>query len=101
MSMRKTIVAGCVTAAAFIAPAAHAQDEYIGEAILTAASYCPLGTLPANGQLLDIKYYQALYSLLGTTYGGDGKSNFALPKIAPPVPGMRYCVVTQGIYPPQ
>ncbi|KHT17945.1 hypothetical protein RC95_13330 [Pectobacterium brasiliense] len=47
----------------------------------TAASYCPNNTLETQGQLLPINTYQALYSLVGTTYGGDGRTTFGIPDL--------------------
>lgn len=61
-------------------------DAYLGQTCIIAGSYCPEGTLPAEGQLLPITNYQALYSLLYTTYGGDGRTNFALPDLRGRVP---------------
>jgi microcystin-dependent protein len=54
---------------------------YLGRVILFGGDYCPQGTLEARGTLLPIVQYQALYALLGTTYGGDGQTNFALPDL--------------------
>lgn len=57
-------------------------DSYVGTICVTAANYCPQGTLEANGQVLNISQNQALYSLLGQTYpGGNGSSTFALPNL--------------------
>lgn len=61
--------------------AAMAQEDYLGEVKLFGFSFCPRGTLPANGQLLPIQSYTALFSLYGTTYGGDGRTTFALPDL--------------------
>jgi len=61
-------------------------EPYIGSVCFTAASYCPEGYLPADGRLLNITQYQALYALLGTTYGGDGRTTFALPDLRGRVP---------------
>lgn len=61
-------------------------DAYLGQTCIIAGAYCPNGTLPAEGQLLPITNYQALYSLLYTTYGGDGRTNFALPDLRGRVP---------------
>jgi len=59
---------------------ACSTDPYIGSICTTAATYCPANQyLEANGQLLAINQYQALFSLLGNYYGGDGTTNFALP----------------------
>jgi microcystin-dependent protein len=52
-------------------------------------------------QILQISQYQALYSLIGSTYGGDGRTTFGLPNLngASPLPAMKYYIATQGIYP--
>jgi microcystin-dependent protein len=55
--------------------------------------------LPADGRLLSIATYQALYQLYGTAYGGDGVTTFALPKLTPPVAGMSWQICMAGIYP--
>src|SRR6201998_2660783 len=46
-----------------------------------ARNFAPTGWALCNGQLLSISQYAALYSLLGTTYGGNGVQNFALPNL--------------------
>jgi microcystin-dependent protein len=60
---------------------ACAVEPYVGSICVTAASYCPSGYLLANGLELSINSYQLLYALLGTTYGGNGTSTFALPDL--------------------
>jgi microcystin-dependent protein len=57
-------------------------DPYIGEIALFAGTYAPLGWAFAQGQLMSIAEYGALYELIGTTYGGDGQSTFALPDLS-------------------
>jgi len=55
---------------------------------------------PAQGQLLSINQNAALLSILGTTYGGDGVSTFALPEFAGLAPGSsNYVICLQGAYP--
>lgn len=61
-------------------------DPFIGEVRLMAFSFPPKGWAFANGQLLPIAQNQALFSLYGTTYGGDGQSTFALPDLRGRVP---------------
>ncbi|AVM73465.1 phage tail protein [Magnetospirillum gryphiswaldense] len=66
----------------FSAPAyACGEDTYLGSICAVAAKYCPSGFLPAQGQLLSTSQNQALYYLLGNTYGGDGQTTFALPDL--------------------
>ncbi len=56
-------------------------EPYIGEVRMLALSYAPRNYALCNGQLMSIQQSSALYSILGTTFGGDGKSNFALPDL--------------------
>lgn len=58
---------------------AEAQDKYMAEMFVTAATFCPRGTYSAAGQVLSIAQNSALFALLGTTYGGDGQTTFRLP----------------------
>ncbi|SKA02955.1 Microcystin-dependent protein [Trichlorobacter thiogenes] len=62
-------------------PNLHAEDPFIGEVMCGGWSFCPNGWLECNGQQLPIAEYDALFSLIGTTYGGDGQYTFALPNI--------------------
>ncbi len=82
--IRKLTLTAALTGAALaaMAPAAHAgPDEYIGEIITVGFNFCPRGTLEADGRLLPISENTALFSLLGTQYGGDGRTTFALPDL--------------------
>ncbi len=56
-------------------------DAFVGEIRLFAGTVVPTGWALCNGQLLPISSNTALFSLLGTMYGGDGKSTFALPDL--------------------
>lgn len=62
------------------------SDPFIGEIRIFAGNYAPAGWALCTGQLLAISEYEALYALIGTTYGGDGESNFALPDFRGRVP---------------
>ena len=82
----KTTAAGATIAlllaiAATPDPAAAGDMPFMGEVIRVPFNFCPVGTLEANGQLLPIDDYSALFALLGTTYGGDGQTSFALPDL--------------------
>jgi len=56
-------------------------DPFLSEIRIMSFNYPPRGWAFCNGQLLPINQNQALFSLLGTTYGGDGRVNFALPDV--------------------
>ena len=57
------------------------MEQYIGQIKLFCGSFAPKDWAFCNGQLLTISQNTALFSILGTTYGGDGKTNFALPNL--------------------
>jgi microcystin-dependent protein len=57
------------------------SDPFIGEIRLLPYTFAPLGWALCDGSLLSIAQNTALFSLLGTTYGGDGRSTFALPDL--------------------
>jgi microcystin-dependent protein len=61
-------------------------DQYIGSVCLVAFTYCPQDYAEAAGQIVAISEYNALFALLGTTYGGDGRTTFALPDLRGRVP---------------
>jgi len=61
-------------------------DQFVAEIRLFPFNFAPQGWAFCNGQLLPISQNTALFSLLGTTYGGDGKSTFALPDLQGRVP---------------
>jgi len=61
-------------------------DPFVAEIRIFGFNFPPVGWAFCNGQLMAISQNTALFSLLGTTYGGDGKSNFALPNLQGSVP---------------
>jgi microcystin-dependent protein len=62
------------------------SDQFVGEIRIFAGNFAPTGWAMCNGQLLPISQNTALFALLGTFYGGDGKSTFALPNLQGSVP---------------
>jgi microcystin-dependent protein len=83
--------------------AAQANLPYLGEIQLFAFNFCPVGWITLNGQLLQISQNTALFSLLGTTYGGDGITTFSLPKWGPIFTSnggaLLPCMALQGVFP--
>ena len=61
-------------------------EPYIGQISIFAGNFAPRGWAQCNGQLLSIAQTTALFSILGTTYGGDGRVTFALPDLRGRVP---------------
>jgi microcystin-dependent protein len=58
------------------------MESMIGQVTIFAGNFAPQGWMLCQGQLLSISQYEAVFSVLGTTYGGDGQTTFALPNIA-------------------
>jgi hypothetical protein len=69
--------------AAKVAATAALGNFYLGQVEAFAFNFAPTGWMACNGQTLAIQQNQALFSLLGTTYGGDGVRTFGLPRLAP------------------
>ncbi len=74
-------VALAATASIFMSSTASAQECFIGEVKMFAGNFAPRGYAFTHGQLLPIAQNSALFSILGTTYGGDGRTTFALPDL--------------------
>jgi microcystin-dependent protein len=79
------------------------MDPLMGDIELFAFDYAPMYWMACEGQTLSIPTYEALYSLMGTTFGGDGINNFCLPDLRKALPmqsmGMHYCIAVMGMYP--
>lgn len=86
-SLKSLAAAACAAVLAATATPAVAQvEQYVGSVFQFGQNWCPNGWLPANGQLLAISQYDVLYTLYGTTYGGDGQNTFALPDLRQRMP---------------
>lgn len=68
-------------AALLVSAGAAAQEPFMGQITAVGEIYCPRNFMEANGQLLPISNYSALFSLLGCEYGGDCRTSFALPDL--------------------
>ena len=80
-----TFLLYCISS--FLIPGdATAQDPFIGEIRMFGFNFCPRGWANCDGQLLPIAQNTALFSLLGTIYGGDGRTTFGLPDLRGRVP---------------
>lgn len=81
-----------------VAAAGRGRECTLGEILLHAGSVA--GAVPANGQILSISSNTALFSLMGTMYGGNGVTTFALPDLRGAAPnGLTYAICMQGIFP--
>jgi microcystin-dependent protein len=77
------------------------MEPFLGMVALFPYTFVPSGWASCEGQLLPISQNAALFSLLGTTFGGNGQTTFALPDLRgkAPLDGLTYCIALQGIYP--
>jgi microcystin-dependent protein len=73
-----------------------ASNAYVGEVIAFAGNYAPDGYFPCDGRLLSIDQYEPLFSLIGTIYGGDGQTTFAVPDLRSRVPVMASSIKPLG-----
>ena len=79
------------------------MDQLMGTIFAFAPNWAPKGFMPCDGRLLSVSQYSALFSLLGTQYGGNGVSTFGLPNI-PPIntagqATILVVIAVQGVYP--
>lgn len=72
------------------------SDSYVGEIRMFGGTFAPAGWAFCDGQLLSIGEHETLFSLVGTTYGGDGQSTFALPDLRGRTPVHRSDPLPQG-----
>lgn len=79
--MKKLLITTAAFGSLMAGQSAYAcsSESYIGSICVTAAVYCPKGYFEANGGTLAISQNQTLYAVIGTSYGGDGRSTFKLP----------------------
>ena len=73
------------------------SQPYIGEIRIFAGNFAPNGWLFCDGSLLPISEYETLFNLIGTTYGGDGQSTFALPDLRSRTPVHQGTNLSNGI----
>lgn len=81
-------------------------EPYLGEIRMFGGDFAPRGWARCHGQLLPISEHAPLFSLIGTTYGGDGVETFALPDLRQdqaPVAALpiTFIIALAGVYPPR
>ena len=84
--MKKFLLIGLFAILSMGKANAQQVETFLGEIRMFAGNFAPTGWAFCQGQLLPIAQNQALFSLLGTTYGGDGRTTFALPDLRGRVP---------------
>lgn len=97
-NIAKSLAAAALAASTLVsAPASASADPFIGEIQAFPYTFCPRGWIKADGRLLQISQNTALFSLLGTQFGGDGRTTFGVPDLSDAP--IRHCIATVGIYP--
>ena len=77
------------------------MEAFIGTMLLVGFNYAPQGWSICDGSMMAIRDNTPLFALIGTTYGGDGKTTFGLPDLRKQVPGGigHYLICVNGIFP--
>ena len=75
------------------------MEPFLGQIQLFPYNFAPKGWALCDGQSLSIGQNTALFALIGTNFGGDGKTTFALPKLAGPATAVGYYIALEGIFP--
>ncbi|GAA6146121.1 phage tail protein [Thalassolituus maritimus] len=76
-----SLLATALVSGVTVSKAHAAAEPFLGEVMWFAGNFCPRGWASADGQLMAISQNSALFSLLGTMYGGDGRTTFGLPDL--------------------
>ncbi|HEY4942188.1 MAG TPA: phage tail protein [Rhizomicrobium sp.] len=104
--MRRMLLMAAVLFGTLASAPAYAQandSAYAGEVMLVAFNFCPQGWHATDGSLLPIQQNAQLFALIGSAYGGDGKTTFGLPKLSGPKPAngpaLTHCISLQGPFP--
>ena len=80
-TLKTALAIGLAASTISLAAPAQAQERTLGEVFMGGWNFCPRGSANAQGQIIAINTNQALFSLLGTTFGGDGRTSFGLPDL--------------------
>jgi hypothetical protein len=97
----KRLMAAATLAGGLLASNGAAAQGFLGE-VRQFQGQCPSGWVKAQGQTMQIMESmnnQAIFSLVGTEYGGDGRKTFALPRLDGAQPGTAWCFCVNGKYP--
>jgi microcystin-dependent protein len=75
------------------------DEPLLGQLALVPYGFAPDGWATCKGQFIPIQQNTALFSLLGTKFGGDGKTTFALPTLEDPAENLHWIIALRGMYP--
>jgi microcystin-dependent protein len=77
------------------------MEPFVGQIALFPYDFVPKGWSACEGQLIPVNQNQMLFALVGTTFGGDGRTSFSLPNLKgkEPEANLRYCIAIEGIFP--
>jgi len=74
-------------------------EPLLGQLALIPYSFVPEGWARCKGDIMQIQQHTALFSLLGTQFGGDGRTTFALPNLEAPAENLHWVIALEGMYP--
>jgi len=79
------------------------MENFVGQITLMPAGSTLRSWVPCDGRKLPINQNQTLFTLLGTRFGGDGRTNFAVPDLQSksPLQGLAFFIATSGVFPPR
>lgn len=105
--MKTMVLTAAVVGLLAVSTASSRAEPHMSQIGVFAFGFCPKTWVPADGRLLQIATNQGLFALLGTKYGGNGTTNFAVPKItavsAPsngiPAQKITICIAAEGVFP--
>jgi hypothetical protein len=94
----KRLMAAAALAGGLLAGNGAAAQNYLAE-LRQFQGQCPSGWVRPDGQILQVAQDRVIFSLVGTNFGGDGKTTFALPRLGEALPGTVWCFAVNGQYP--
>ncbi len=80
-ALKYSLIGSTLAIASMVTAPSYAFEPFLGQLMPFGGNFCPRGWAKAEGQLLPISQNQALYSIFGTLYGGDGRTTFGLPDL--------------------
>lgn len=75
------------------------MEYFLGQIVIFPYGFEPKGFVKCDGRSIKLGANDALFALLGTQYGGDGRSEFHIPKLEDPMKGVSYYICISGLFP--
>lgn len=75
------------------------MEYFLGQIVIFPYGFEPRGFVKCDGRILPLNQNEALFALLGTKFGGNGRTDFVVPKMEDPCEGVSYYMCIQGLFP--